>query len=486
MNTSSSCFNTVTDLWAQQSPYDRKTLNIGIVHFGPSRFFRGHFAYIIHTYLAQKGIQEQRWGICGVSFKSQHAINALEPQEFLYTSIKRSNYTLNHESAEVIGSISQIIDAKKERDYVLDLMSSPSVHIVSLTVTQKGYYLDKNLNLDTTNQEIVHDICNSSTPTTTIGFITEALRLRRDRGVAPFTILSCDNLPRNGETLRRVVLTYADSINPDLAAYISQNAAFPNTVVDRIVPQEHESQYDRPCQLLQVRDRAPITMEPFWQFVVEDNFSSDRPQWEDMGVIMTKDITPFLYLKSRFLNAVHCFIACLATRAGIEYMHQAVKLPEFRLFIQLMISDIVAVTPVPRQTCEQYVANVLLRLSNSDLPDSIERIFSETSRKISNHILPILHDAYSRKVSTKRLILPITAWFLTVRERAIEGGKPYDTKDTLSVITAIREGTMLSRIMGLENSELQEVVDNECHQAMLVLQTSGVLTSLKNYSEEGN
>ena len=483
MSILSSCPSTITDLWRQQSPYDRKALSIGIVHFGPGRFFRGHFARIIHTYLAQKGTQEQRWGICGVSFKSRHTINTLKPQGFLYTLIERSNCAL---SAGVVGSISQIVDSKTDRGYVLDLMTSPSIHLVTLTVTQAGYYLDKSFNLDTENEEIAHDLCNPSTPITTIGFIVEALRLRRNRGVAPFTILSCDNLPRNGETLRKVLLTYTDRINPGLAAYISHNTTFPNTVVDRIVPQEHESHYDYPCRLLQVKDRAPIVTELSWQFVVEDNFSSDRPQWEEVGVIMTKDITPFLYLKSRFLNAVHCFIACLAVRAGIEYMHEAFKLPEFQLFIRLMVSDIVAATPVPRQRCEQYIAAVLLRLSNSALPDSVKRISSETSRKIGNHILPILYDAYSRKVGTERLILPIVAWLLTVREGAIEGGSPYDVKDTLSVVTAIRAGATLSQIIGLENSEFQEVVDAECYQAMLVLQTHGVLTTLKNYTEDGN
>ncbi|MGI2908748.1 mannitol dehydrogenase family protein [Tolypothrix sp. VBCCA 56010] len=476
----------LTDLWRQQSLYNRRALSIGIVHFGPGRFFRGHLAPIIHKYLAQRGSQEQRWGICGVSLKSRRAINTLEPQGFLYTLIKCSSCALNRDSAEVIGSISQIVDGREDRDYVLDLLTSPSVHLVTLTVTQEGYYLDKSFNLDTANEEIAHDMCNPSTPTTVVGFIVEALRLRRDRGVVPFTTVSCDNLPRNGETLRRAVLTYAELINPELAAYISHNATFSNTVVDRIVPQEHESHHNYPCRLLQVRDRAPIVTEPFWQFVVEDNFRGDRPQWEDTGVIMTKDITPFMCLKYRFLNAVHCFIACLAVRAGIEYVHEALNLPEFQLFIRLMMSDIAAATPVPRQTCEQYMAAVLLRLSNSALPDSIERISSQTSKKVRNHILPILHDAYSRKVSMKRLILPIVAWLLAVREGVSEGGKPYDAKDTLSVVTAIREGAVFSRIMGLENCELQEVVDDECHQAMLVLQTHGILTTLKNYSEGAN
>ena len=475
---------TVTDLWRQQSPYNRKALNTGIVHFGPGRFFRGHLARIIHHYLAQKRFQDQRWGICGVSLRSQRTIMALEPQNFLYTLIERHHSDENHESAEVIGSINEIVDGTQEQNYVLELMTSPAVHLVTLTVTQAGYCLDKDFNLDSTNEAIAQDLGNPSIPTTPIGFIVEALRRRRDRDMAPFTTLSCDNLPRNGEILQRAVLTYAEQIDPQLAAYIRNHATFPNTVVDRIVPQEDEAHYDYPCRLLQVRDRSPIVTEPFWQFVVEDNFSGDRPAWEDTGVIMTNDITPFLYMKSRFLNAVHSFIACLAVRAGIEYVHETVRLPEFHLFTQLLMDDIAAATPVPHQMCEQYGSQVLLRLSNEALPDSIERISAETSRKLGKYIVPILQDAYRQKVNIKRLILPVAAWMLAVRESAIEAGTPYHAKDKPNVVTATQAGAALSQIIGLKSCECTEVIDQECDQALQDLCTDGLSATLRRYSEE--
>ncbi|MBW4574123.1 MAG: mannitol dehydrogenase family protein [Aphanothece sp. CMT-3BRIN-NPC111] len=482
---SSPSLGTVTGLWREQSPYDRRALNTGIVHFGPGRFFRGHLAYIIHNYLAQKKPQEQRWGICGVSLKSQRTITRLKPQRFLYTLTKHSSCAQNREEAEVIGSIREIVNGREKCEYVLEKMTSPSVHLVTLTITQGGYHLDKSFNLDTGNEDIAHDLRNPSTPTTAIGFIVEALRRRRDRGMNPFTTLSCDNLPRNGDILRKAVLAYADLIEPQLAEYIRDNATFPNSVVDRIVPQEQESDYNYPSRLLQVRDRAPIVTEPFWQFVVEDNFSGDRPKWEDAGVTMTSDITPFLYMKSRFLNAVHSFIACLAVRAGIEYMHEAIALPEFHLFTRLLMDDIAAATPVPHEMCEQYMTQVLLRLSNEDLPDTTERISSETCRKVGKYIFPILQDAYSRKVSMKRIILPVAAWLLAIREEACESGQPYHAKDTQSAITAIQQGAVISEILGLENCEHTQVVDNECHQALQDLQTHGLLTTLKNYSEGG-
>ncbi|MCU0547372.1 MAG: mannitol dehydrogenase family protein [Oscillatoriaceae cyanobacterium Prado104] len=477
--------NTVTALWREQTPYNRRALNTGIVHFGPGRFFRGHLACIMHNYLAQQDYQEQRWGICGVSLKSQSTINSLKPQRFLYTLTQHSSCTKNRDSAEVIGSIKEIVNGRDKREYVLAKMTTSSVHLVTLTITQAGYCLDKNFNLDTANAEIAQDLLNPSTPTTAIGFIVEALRRRRDRALTPFTILSCDNLPKNGDILRKAVLTYTEQINPQLAAYIRNCAAFPNTVVDRIVPQEQESDRHYPSRLLQVRDRSPIITEPFLQFVVEDNFTSDRPKWENTGVIMTPDIAPFLYLKSRFLNAIHSFIACLAVRAGIEYIHEAIELPEINSFIRLLMEDIAAATPVPYSLCEEYITQVLPRLSNANLPDLTERIASETARKIGKYILPILEDAYRRKVSMKRLTLPIAAWLLAAREAASESGKRYHVKDAASAVSAIQEGATISGILGWENCEQTRIIENECDRALQEIQTYGLLAALKNYCDLG-
>nr|MBW4455499.1 hypothetical protein [Nostoc indistinguendum CM1-VF10] len=88
----------------------------------------------------------------------------------------------------------------------------------------------QSFNLDTANEDVAHDLQNPFTPTTAIGFIVEAMRRRRDRLITPFTTLSCDNLPRNGEILRKAVLAYAELIDPTLAEYIRDNATFPNTV----------------------------------------------------------------------------------------------------------------------------------------------------------------------------------------------------------------------------------------------------------------
>jgi mannitol-1-phosphate/altronate dehydrogenase len=473
----------ITKRWQQDSPYNRKTLETGIIHFGPGRFFRGHFARIIHQYLAHKKLDDQRWGICGVSLKSRETIAKLQPQNYLYTLVERYCSAETHESAEVTGSINQIIDGTQQPEYILELMTSPTIHLVTLTVTQAGYCLDAQFNLDTAHRAIAHDLHHPATPATAIGFITEALRRRRDRGVAPFTTLSCDNLPKNGEILQRAILHYANLIDPELSNYLKQHATFPNTVVDRIVPQAQEADTKYPCQLLQISDRAPIVTEPFWQFVVEDKFKGDRPDWEQVGVIMTEDITPYLHMKSRFLNAMHSFIACLAVRSGIEYIHEAMELPEFYGFSQLLMEDIAAATPVPARLCQPYQDEILRRFSNEALPDTIERIADETARKVRKYIVPIIQDAHAQNVSIKRLILPIAAWLLAVREGS-ESGKIYYPKDQSAVISTIRSGAFLSQVIGLEANECTHRMDRECDRLLQAIQRYGLLSSLRHSCEE--
>jgi mannitol-1-phosphate/altronate dehydrogenase len=471
------------ELWEQQSPYNRRLMQTGIVHFGPGRFFRGHLARIIHRYLARQSFHDRRWGICGVSLKSRCSMDALQPQDYLYTLVERYRDRHSQESAEVIGSINQIVNGLENSEFVLGLMESVAVQLVTLTITQAGYCLDSQFNLDFTHEAIIHDLKHPTTPTTAIGFIVEALRRRRDRGLAPFATLSCDNLPRNGEILQNAVMTYAQIIDPALANYLSHHAMFPNTVVDRIVPQAQPADGDYARQLLQVCDRTPVITEPFWQFVVEDKFRSARPAWEDVGVIMTDDITPYLYVKSRFLNAMHSFIACLAVRAGAKYVHEAIRVPELYGFSQLLMDDIASATPVPYQLCEQYREQVLLRFANEALPDSIERIAAETARKVGKYIVPILQDAHRQKFDLERLILPIAAWMLAVREGS-EFGKCYDAQDQLAVISAIRSGASLSQVINLEPSEWTESLNQVCDRALQEIRSYGILAVLRHYCEE--
>jgi mannitol-1-phosphate/altronate dehydrogenase len=478
----------LTDLWRQQSPYCRNALETGIVHFGPGRFFRAHLARIVHDYLTQQSSQSPRqsyqWGICGVSLKSHSAIATLAPQDFLYSLTERYDGEHKHECSSLIGSVNNILNGTQACETVLQLMSRPTLHLVTLTVTQAGYCLNQQFKLDLSHPEITHDLSDPRCPKTAIGFIVEALRRRQDASISPFTVLSCDNLPRNGDILRDAVIAYAHRLDANLANYIQGQVTFPNSVVDRIVPKARPCDAEHSSRLLNIKDCSPIVTEPFWQFVVEDKFSSDRPLWEDNGVTMTDDITPFLHIKSRFLNAVHTFIACLAVRNGAEYVHQALGQPYFQQFIQRLMRDIAAATPVPRSLCETYQNEVLLRFSNEALPDTIERISAETARKLGKYILPILQDADAQGLDLKYLVLPIAAWMLTVREGASELGQPCAINDKPEVIAAVQAGERLSVILELAPSEEGDRLNRACDRALHLLQTRGLFATLKQYSLE--
>jgi mannitol-1-phosphate/altronate dehydrogenase len=198
---------------------------------------------------------------------------------------------------------------------------------------------------------------------------------------------------------------------------------------------------------------------------------------------MTEDITPYLHMKSRFLNAMHSFIACLAVRSGIEYIHEAMELPEFYGFSQLLMEDIAAATPVPARLCQPYQDEILRRFSNEALPDTIERIADETARKVRKYIVPIIQDAHAQNVSIKRLILPIAAWLLAVREGS-ESGKIYYPKDQSAVISTIRSGAFLSQVIGLEANECTHRMDRECDRLLQAIQRYGLLSSLRHSCEE--
>jgi mannitol-1-phosphate/altronate dehydrogenase len=249
------------------------------------------------------------------------------------------------------------------------------------------------------------------------------------------------------------------------------------------VPQSLESDSDYPRQLLQVGDCTPIITEQFWQFVVENKFNGDRPDWEEVGVMMTDDITPYLYLKSRFLNAMHSFIACLAVRADIEYIHEAVRLPEIYWFSQLLMDDIAAATPVSACLYQPYKDEILRRFRNEALPDTIERIATETARKVRKYIVPILQDAYVQNVSLSRLILPIAAWITAVREGS-ESGNSYYPNDHSDIVFKIRSGASLSQVLGLEVSESANLIDRECDRLLKSIQRHGLLAALIDSCQE--
>ena len=301
--------------------YVREAVTPGIVHLGIGAFHRAHQAWYVDACLASG---QTDWGIVGVSLRSPETRNALMPQDGLYTLSIRDGDT---EHLSVIGSVTGLVVAQERPQALLDILTDPSIRIVTLTVTEKAYLRGASGKLDRANADLLADIANPTEPRTLYGFIVEALARRRAASIAPFTVLSCDNLPANGRTLHDLVVEYSTLRSDELARHIEADVAFPSSMVDRIVPATTQQDRDRISSRLGMTDAGPVVSEPFAQWVVEDNFPTGRPDWEQFGVTMVADVTPYELMKLRMLNGAHSAIAYLGQLLDLQTVPEAFAHP---------------------------------------------------------------------------------------------------------------------------------------------------------------
>lgn len=292
---------------AETTPsYDRTKLKHGIVHVGVGGFHRAHLAVYVDRLLSKFSAND--WSICGVGLTPFDAAmrDALGPQDHLYTVIERS---ARGSSAHIIGSISDFIFAPGNEEAVIAKMADKDTHIVSLTITESGYYYNENTHeLDVSDPNIQFDLTGDGPPRTTYGYLTAALARRYKAGLRPFTVMSCDNMQKNGSISRNMLLAFARLKEPNMAAWLSENGAFPNSMVDRITPRTVDEDKHGLKQQFGIEDAWPVVTEPFMQWVLEDNFSDGRPQFEDVGVQVVptvRDVEQFELMKLRLLNGGH-------------------------------------------------------------------------------------------------------------------------------------------------------------------------------------
>jgi len=268
-------------------PYDRAAVTPGIVHLGIGAFHRAHMAVYVDDLLPR----DPRWGIVGASLRRPDTKDALAPQDFLYTVAIREAAGTTH---RIVGSILDILDANTQRAELIAMLADPRIRIVSLTVTEKGYCHDPATGkLDPNHPDIIHDLAHPDAPVSAPGLIVRAIELRRAAGIAPFSVMSCDNLPANGRTAKRIIAGLAALHSPDLAAYVEQAIAFPSTMVDRIVPATTDADRESVHAATGYDDAWPIMTEPFTQWVIEDHFPDGRPPFERAGAQLVKDVEPF-------------------------------------------------------------------------------------------------------------------------------------------------------------------------------------------------
>ncbi len=411
---------------AARLPYDRSAVTPGIVHLGIGAFCRAHMAVYVDNLLKT----DPSWGIIAASLRRPDTRDALAPQDFLYTLAVRSG---SGTTTRVIGSLLEVLDASTQRDRLLAAMTDPRIRIVSLTVTEKGYCCDPaTRTLDPRHLDIIHDLAHSDVPRSAPGLLVKALELRRAAGVAPFTVLCCDNLPANGETTARVVTAFAALRSPDLADYIESEVAFPSTMVDRIVPATTDDDRRSIMEETGLWDAWPVVTEPFSQWVIEDRFSAGRPPFETVGAQVVADVRPFELMKLRMLNGSHSTLAYLGYLAGYEFVSDAIADSAFhRLIYDLMTEEVISTLPTGIGDLGAYRDALLDRFANPALRHRTWQIAMDGSQKLPQRLLGTIRDRLARGAPIARAALGVAAWMRYVTG-IDEQGREIDVRDPLA------------------------------------------------------
>ncbi len=394
---------------AMHPPYNRELVTPGIVHIGVGNFHRAHLAVYVDD-LMSMGLAMD-WGIVGAGVRPADATmrEALKAQGYLSTVIELDP---SGKRARKIGSMIDFVEVAEGNAPLIEAMSRPEIRIVSLTVTEGGYFIDPATGrFDPAEAEIRHDAQNPSAPVTAFGAIVAALRNRRAAGIAPFTVMSCDNLPGNGQVTRSAVVGLAALSDRDLASWIDAQVAFPNAMVDRITPATGDRER-RIAAELGIDDRVPVTCEPFRQWVIEDRFPAGRPPFEKVGVTFSDHVHAFEVMKIRILNGGHAIIAYPGGLKGIEFVHQAMADPNIRAFLERIETDeILPIVPsVPGQDLDTYKDLIVARFSNPEVADTERRLCLDGSNRQPKFIIPTIRDNLAKGRVPRGLILLSAFW----------------------------------------------------------------------------
>ena len=400
----------------------------GIVHLGLGAFFRTHGALYTEEAIAASGGD---WGITGVSLQSTRMRDALAPQGGAYVALELGP---EGETARRIEVVRDVLVAREDPAAVLALMADPATRIVTLTVTEKGYcHAPATGALNHTHPDVIHDIAEPF-PVSAPGFLVRALQMRRAAGLAPFTVLTCDNLPSNGAVVRGVVLALAREIDPSLAGWIEVEGKFPSTMVDRIAPATKPEDISRVEALTGFHDAAPVVHEPFRQWVIEDDFvGGERPDWGAVGAEMVADVTPYEHMKLRMLNGTHSPLAYLGYLAGHETIADCMADPVFARFVDgLWQREIIpAVEAPPGVSLADYAAALHARYDNPAIRHRTWQIAMDGSQKLPQRILGTVAESLAAGRAVPGLMLAVAAWMRYVSGIDLKGD-PIDVRDPLA------------------------------------------------------
>jgi mannitol 2-dehydrogenase len=415
--------------------YGRSQVTAGVVHFGVGGFHRAHQA-MYHDRLMNEG-KGLEYGICGVGvMPGDRAMkDALDAQDGLYTLVvKHADGTLE---PRVVGSIVEYLFAPDDPEAVIEKLASETTRIVSLTVTEGGYHLDH------VTGEVAED---ANADDGAFGYVIEALARRRQRGLVPFTVMSCDNLQGNGHLTHKVCVEFARRRDAGLGAWVQERVRFPNSMVDRITPQTTDSDRAEVRERFGIEDAWPVVCEPFTQWVLEDAFTAGRPPYEDAGVQVVDDVEPYELMKLRLLNASHQALCYFAYLDGYRLVHEAAQDPLYRTFLRGYMDGegTPTLAPVPGVDLDDYKSTLIERFSNPEVRDTVARLCAESSDRIPKWLLPVIRHNLATDGEIKRSAAVVASW-ARYAEGTDENGEPIEVVDQLKdrVMANARRGTFI-------------------------------------------
>ncbi|MEM9344411.1 MAG: mannitol dehydrogenase family protein [Pseudomonadota bacterium] len=422
----------------QRPRYDRKALTPGIVHIGLGNFHRAHQAWYLHR-LMQEG-KAPDWAILGAGVRPYDAKQRrkLAEQDYLTTLIELDP---KGTSAEVVGSMIGYVPVEEAHGPLIRQMADPAIRIVSMTVTEGGYFLDPaTKRFDPGNPDIAHDAGNLDRPRTVFGAMVAALKLRRDTGLGPFTCQSCDNLPGNGAILKEVVVGLARLADAELGTWVEAEVSFPNSMVDCIVPATGPKELGL-ARELGVEDAAPVTHENFRQWVIEDNFCAGRPPWEDVGATLSGQVHDYEAMKLRILNGGHQVVAVPAEILGLTTIAECMAHPLIKGFFRKVALDEVAphVPDVPGMTVAEYVDLIDGRFANPAIYDTVRRVAFDGSSRHTGSILPVIREAIAAGTPVEGLALSQALWARMCTGVREDGSKVEPNDPVWEQLTAVAE-----------------------------------------------
>ncbi|MEO7235583.1 MAG: mannitol dehydrogenase family protein [Lapillicoccus sp.] len=414
--------------------YDRSQVVPGIVHFGVGGFHRAHQAMYLDTLMNQGRALD--WGIVGVGTMPQDARmrDVLTAQDGLYTLVLK--HPDGRREPRVIGSLLRYLLAADDPGAVLTAMTAASTRIVSLTITEGGYLFHPATGeLDAQHPLLQPDLVPGAVPSTPFGFVVEALRRRRQEGTTPFTVMSCDNIPGNGDVARRMITAFARLKDPALADWIESSVHFPNSMVDRITPVTAPEDIAALREEFGVEDAWPVVCEPFTQWALEDSFEggpAGRPPFEDVGVQLVPDVEPYELMKLRLLNASHQALCYLGYLSGYRYAHEVCQDPLFVDFLLAYMDREATPTlhEVPGVDLTAYKHQLIQRFANPEVRDTLARLCAESSDRIPKWLVPVIRTNLEQDGEIERSALVVASW-ARYAEGVDEQGRPIEVVDQL-------------------------------------------------------